>query len=538
MPAKKPAPLAADPLTELAEEVAAMTPAEFADFVDRLSDADIDVLEHALGRWGNPGDRYFPEARDKQKIPPGVWLIWLIMAGRGFGKTRTGSEWVVDRALEQVGTYAVIGPTFADGRDICIEGRGDDGKPSGVISVLERRGYRLAESARELLHDPHAFTWNRSMGELRFANGSLLKVLSGEKPERVRGWNLSGAWCDELGSWSRPDTFHQLRLAVRIGELPQIVVTGTPRPTSLMRALVTDAGKGEPVIVTRGATQENAENLSAAALAELENRYAGTRLGRQELGGELLEDVEGALWKRSDILTASSAPKLIRIMVGVDPSTWGEDTGAEHNTVGQGIETGLVVVGLSNETPSRCFVLEDLSGRHSPNEWGKLAVRAQRHWQKTAPTWIVPETNAGGAMVTNTLRAVDPNVRIYGENGRAGVHASKGKRARAEPVAGLYEQHRVLHVGSFEVLTDQMCEWDASMPWSPDRVDALVWAITALKPWSGAVGVAKPSQRRPGKPKPGQRAGRVGRSSTGGAPRIVPGGAGGRIRRLPPRPGG
>jgi phage terminase large subunit-like protein len=520
VPARKIQP-ALDPLADLAEEVAAMSAAELAAFADTLTDADYETLEHALGRRGKPGDRYFPEARTKQQIPPGLWLIWLIMAGRGFGKTRTGAEWTVEQASGYSANYAVIGPTFADGRDICIEGRGDDGKPSGVLSVLERRGV-----------DNSTFTWNRSMGELRLANGSLIKVLSGEKPERVRGWNFAGAWCDELGSWSRPDTFHQLRLALRIGERPQLVVTGTPRPTALLRSLVTRATGGDPtVIVTRGATRENAENLSAAALAELEARYGGTRLGRQELEGELLEDVEGALWKRSDILQAASAPKLLRIMVGVDPSTWGEDTGAEHDTVGQGVETGIVVVGLSNENPSKCYVLQDLSGRHSPHEWGALAVGAAKHWQATAPTWIVPETNAGGAMVTNTLRGVDPSARIYSENGRVGVHASKGKRARAEPVAGLYEQHRVLHVGSFEILTDQMCEWDASMPWSPDRVDALVWAITALKPWSGAVAVARSPERRPGKPKPAQRATGVrgvGRARTRGAPS----GPATRIRRL------
>lgn len=487
-----------------------MTAAQLTRFLQTLTPDELAHAEAAMGLADSP-DRYFPTARDKQRPPAtAAWLIWLIMAGRGFGKTVTGAEWIVEQGINDPGPWGIVAPTFAAGRDICVEGRGDDGHPSGVLSVLERRGWSMVGALLNVDPTAKVFTWNRSMGELRLANGALLKVLSAEEPERIRGWNMKGAWADELGSWSRPDSFDQLRFALRIGLHPRLVITATPRPTPIIRGLVARARDGDPaVVVVRGATSENAENLSEAALAELHDRYAGTRLGRQELEGELLDDVEGALWKQANILRAANAPRLARIMVGIDPSTWGEDTGAHHTSIGQGIETGMVVVGISERPGPRgheCFVLDDLSGRHSPDEWARIAVNAWRHWSHTAPTWIVPETNAGGGMVTATIRLVDPNARIYTEKGKAGVRAAVGKRARAEPVAALYEQQRVHHLGSFPVLEDQMTTWDSSLPYSPDRIDALVWAVTALKPWTGAVAIAAGSERRVEKPKPSARA--------------------------------
>ena len=229
-------------------------------------------------------DQYFPSARPKQQPPPGDWQIWVILAGRGYGKTRCGAEWIVQQADDHVGEFVVLAETFAKGRDICFEGLGDNGGPAGILSVLRRRG-----------RDDEAATWNRSLGECHLRNGSMLKLLTGEKPDAPRGWNLAGAWADEFAAWRYPQTFDQLLLALRMGERPRVLVTTTPKPTVAVRDLVERERSGDPaIVITRGSTQENAENLSQFALAELERRYGGTRLGRQELEGELLEDVEGA----------------------------------------------------------------------------------------------------------------------------------------------------------------------------------------------------------------------------------------------------
>lgn len=503
-----------DPISELARFWKGLTDAEREQVWWTLSPESRALIAAAEERDANSdADCYFPEARDKQQIPDGdLWLILLIMAGRGFGKTRTGAEWIVDEGIERQGTYAIVAPTFGAGRDICVEGRGDNGRPSGVLSVLERRGWTLVSALpKDAVRADRVFTWNRSMGEIRLSTGSLLKVLSADQPERIRGWNLSGAWADELGTWEYPDAYDQLRFALRVGDYPRLVITTTPRPKAMIRELVTRAESGDTtVIVRRGSMSENADNLSAAARAELENKYGGTRLGRQELEGELLDDVEGALWKPSSIHHVSKFPTLRKVAIGIDPSTWGEDTGGQHKHVGQGIETGMVVAALVNTSPSSVYILEDLSGRFSPDEWARRAVNAWYEWSKLCDeVFIVPETNAGGGMVTATIRLVDPRARIYKENGRAGVHAAKGKRARAEPVAALYEQPgRVWHVGEHEILEEQMTSWDSSEPWSPDRIDALVWAVTSLKPW--APGPARvsgpPSNARIGKPKPGARA--------------------------------
>lgn len=246
-----------------------------------LLDALGDLL--TLGHQSH-SDVYFPEARDKQKAPPGDWTTWLICAGRGFGKTRTGSEWIVERALHEPGAYAIAAPTFSHTRDICIEGRGtDDSRPSGVLSVLERRGYTAPDDLR----------WNRSLGELTLANGSQLKLLSADEPDRARGWNFAAGWCDELSSWRYRDAFDQLRLALRAGTHPQMIITTTPKPIPLVKEMV----KRPDVVVTRGTTWENRDNLPASALEDFERMYAGTRIGQQELEGEILDDL-GLLFSR------------------------------------------------------------------------------------------------------------------------------------------------------------------------------------------------------------------------------------------------
>lgn len=407
------------------------------DLVRSLTDDEWDRLAGALLTG------YFPTARPDQRRPPGDWDVWFIKSGRGWGKTRTGAEDLVESALDDAGDYFAAGPTFADARDVMVEG------PSGLIAVLERRciGHR----------------WNRSLGELTLANGSRIKAGSADEPDRWRGWNFKGGWADELGAWRRPDTWTQLRLATRIGTHPRIVVTTTPRPTALLRGLVerTDGS----VHVTSGRTFDNAENLSPAALAELERRYAGTRIGRQELEGELLLDTPGALWTLDQleacrVADRSAVGQLRRVVTAIDPAvTSGEDSD----------ETGIVVAGIDHTEV--VWVLADRSLKASPSGWATAAIGAHDDFEGDR---VVGEANNGGDLVEATLRQVDPSVPYRK------VTASRGKRVRAEPVAALYEQGRVRHVGAMPELEEQMCMWTPDSGWSPDRVDALVWAVTEL----------------------------------------------------------
>jgi len=386
----------------------------------------------------------FPTARPDQRRPEGDWDVWLILTGRGWGKTRTGAEDLTDAATTEPGDYAVVAPTYGDARDVCVEG------PSGILKVLTRRCI--------------GHTWNRSLGEIVGA-GWRIKVGSADEPDRWRGWNFRGAWCDELGAWRRPDAWTQLRLATRLGDHPRIVVTTTPRATPLLVELTgrTDGS----VHVTRGSTWDNAANLSPAALDELRRRYEGTRIGRQELEGELLLDTPGALWSASQFeapgfrATLDEVPDLVRVVVAVDPAvTSGEDSD----------DTGIVTVGA--DADGGLWVLADDTVKATPEQWASVAVGALDRWDGDR---IVGEVNNGGDLVEAVLRAVDRTVPYRK------VTASRGKRVRAEPVAALYEQGRVRHVGVLAELEEQMCSWapDSSVK-SPDRVDALVWACSEL----------------------------------------------------------
>lgn len=370
-----------------------------------------------------------------------------------------GSNWLVHQALTHPGSeWAVFAPTFRDTRKTCIEGS------TGVLAAL-REG-ELDQYRRNEL-------------QIVLANGSVIYGYSADQPERARGANLHGVWSDELGSWRYEQTWHEgLVPALRKGENPRIVVTTTPRPTPLVRQLV--GRRDGSVHITRGPTWENAANLSANALAELKRRYEGTRLGRQELEGELLDDIEGALWSRDDIdaarVTPEQVPDLVRVVVAIDPAvTSGEDSD----------ETGIVVVGESRD--GHGYVLADYSMRGSPDACMRRAVRAYRDH---AADSVVAETNNGGDFLGAVLRTVDPDVPYRT------VRASRGKAIRAEPVAALYEQRRVHHVGSLPQLEDQLCTWTPDAPGSPDRMDALVWGLTELKglsagSWTGAYGVAR-----------------------------------------------
>ena len=381
-------------------------------------------------------------ARPNQITPDGDWLAWVILAGRGWGKTRTGAEDAAWAGMANPGwRIAVVAPTAADARDTCIEG------DSGLLNVLPREAVQ---------------TWNRSLGELILINGTRYKAFSADEPERLRGPQHHRAWADELAAWRYPEAWDQLMFGLRLGDHPQAVVTTTPKPTPLVKALV--AAKTSHV--TRGSTFDNAANLAPSALQMLKEKYEGTRLGRQELEAEILGDLPGALWSLStlDAYRLREAPQMGRIVVAVDPAVTATEASDEH---------GIIVAGLSDQ---RGIVLEDASLSGSPNEWTRQEDRLYCSWSADC---IVIEVNQGGDMVAHTIRTIDPNVKIRE------VRASRGKHVRAEPIAALYEQGRVAHVGSFPVLENQMTQMTTSGfegEGSPDRVDALVWAMTELFP--------------------------------------------------------
>lgn len=380
-------------------------------------------------------------ARPSQLPPDGDWRVWLVMAGRGFGKTRTGVEWV--RAQVESGAcgrLALVAPTAADARDVIVEGQ------SGILAISPNSNRPVYEPSKRRL------TW---------PNGALATLYSAEEPDRLRGPQHDGAYCDELAAWSRPEAWDMLLMGLRLGANPRAVVTTTPRPVRIVRDLLTDP----TVAVTRGSTYENAANLAPAFMAQIIAKYEGTRLGRQELQGDLLDDVPGALWTRAnlDATRVAKAPDLRRVVVAIDPAvTSGESAD----------ETGIVVAGAGVD--DQFYVLADLTCRLSPDGWARRAVKAYHDYEANR---IVGEVNNGGDMVALTIKTVDPSVPFKA------VHASRGKRVRAEPIAALYEQGRVHHVGSFPDLEDQQCQFAPDVfDGSPDRVDALVWALAELTP--------------------------------------------------------
>lgn len=387
------------------------------------------------------------------------YFIWLLMSGRGFGKSLVGSTWITRQALKHPGSeWAVFAPTFRDVRKTCIEGS------TGILAALQ---------------ESDILNYRRNELQIILKNGSAIYGYSADQPERARGANLWGAWCDELGSWRYEATWHEgLVPALRKGEKPRLVVTTTPRPTKLIRDLL--SRKDGSVHVTRGSTWENKRNLAATAIAELKHRYEGSRLGRQELEGELLEDLEGALWARSDIdksrVMPEEVPELTRVVVAIDPAVTATD---------ESDESGIVVVG---QTGDHGYVLGDYSMRGTPNEVMRKAVWA---YEKHEADCIVAEVNNGGDFIGSVLRTVDTNVPYRT------VRASRGKSVRAEPVAALYQQGRMHHVGAFPELEDQLCTWVPGITEkSPDRADALVWAATELRgltdgSWSEAYGVVR-----------------------------------------------
>lgn len=402
--------------------------------LESLTDAEAATLLYDWPFW----------AREAQVAPPDKnWAHWLILAGRGFGKTRTGAEWV--RTLAEGGQaerIALVAPTSADARDVMIEGE------SGLLSICP--------------------PWNRPVYEpskrkLTWPNGAAATCYSADEPERLRGPQHDAAWCDELCAWRYGDAaWDMLMFGLRLGDRPRTCITTTPKPTDLLKRLMADP----KVHVTHGTTYDNLDNLAVTFKDTILTKYEGTRLGRQELDAEILDSVPDALWTR-DVIEAARiqlGPNgFDRLVVAVDPPI-----------TQTGDECGIVGVGSLGE---KAFVVADDSAAGlSPQGWARRAVSL---YHRLGADRLVAEVNQGGDMVSTILREVDPNISVRT------VHASRGKLARAEPVAALYEQGRVSHVGAFPALEDQLTAFTsdfdrARMGYSPDRLDALVWAITDL----------------------------------------------------------
>ncbi|MEQ9329956.1 terminase family protein [Thalassobaculum sp.] len=408
-----------------------LSPAERRRILNELSDREAAALLYDWSFW----------ARPTQLAPEGGWRVWLILAGRGFGKTRTGAEWV--RSLAEGGRarrIALVAETAADARDVMIEGE------SGILACCPPWARPRYQPSRRRV------TW---------PNGAVATSFSADDPDQLRGPQFDAAWADEIAKWRYEAAWDNLLLGLRLGTDPRCVATTTPKPRAWLARLMADPG----TVLTRGATRDNAANLAPAFLDQILARYAGTRLGRQEVEGEFLAEIPGALWTRTLIEAARSAPPaagdLVRVVVAVDPAV---TAGADSD------ETGIVVAGTG--TDGRFWVIEDLSGRLSPDLWARRAAEAFRRHRADA---VVCEVNQGGDLVVATLRTVDPVLPV-----RA-VRATRGKRLRAEPVAALYEQGKVRHAGAFPLLEDQMAGF-TGLPGeaSPDRLDALVWALTDL----------------------------------------------------------
>ena len=407
------------------------------------------------------GADWLHRARPDQLPPEGDWTTWAMIGGRGCGKTRAGAEWVDALArgdpaftAEPVGRIALVGETYHDVRDVMIEGE------SGLLNLPG------CHRARPL--------WLPSRRRLVWGNGAVAQAFSAEEADSLRGPQFGAAWCDEVAKWRLAEAaFDMLQFGLRLGTRPRSLVTTTPKPVPLIHRLLADPR----TVVTRARTRDNAENLAPDFLSAVVGRYAGTRLGRQELDGELIADRPDALWSR-DVLEAqrvAGAPELSRIVVAVDPPA---GSGARSDAC------GIVAAGRKGE---EAYVLADASlARATPRAWAEAALALYRRLE--ADTLVV-EVNQGGEMATAVLNQCDPAVPVVP------VRASRGKYLRAEPVSLLYARGLVHHVGAMPALEDEMCDFGPgglSNGASPDRLDALVWALTHLL----LVGSAEPRIRR------------------------------------------
>jgi len=400
-------------------------------FLKSLNGKELSFLTHDWRFW----------ARGDQLAPAAAWSTWLVLGGRGAGKTRTGAEWVRGEVMAgRKGRLALIGETYGDAREVMVEG------PSGLRAIGPEAARPRYEAVRRRLLWP---------------NGAVAQLFSASDPEALRGPQFDGAWCDELAKWRHArEAWDMLQFGLRLGDSPQQVVTTTPRPVPLLKMLLND----RMTAVTKAATAANRANLAEAFFERIVSRYESTGLGRQELEAAFLEDNPDALWQREMIEKArvGTAPELKRIVVALDPPT---TSGVSAD------ECGIIAAGEGRD--GHYYVLEDCSrAQLSPLNWARRAVAL---YIRIEADRMVAETNQGGDMVEAVLRQVAPNLALRK------AHASRGKRARAEPVAALYERGLVHHVGTFPELEDQLCECvPGEGKASPDRLDALVWALSDL----------------------------------------------------------
>lgn len=431
-----------------AELLASLPESERAKILAELSEQQLEALRWDWQFWARP-DQIEPS--DK------AWKNWLLLAGRGFGKTRTGAEWVRDNVCGSTplarGNYrqlALIAETAADAREVMVgDGKAED-EGSGLLQVHPKAFRPIYEPSKRRL------TW---------PNGAIATLYNATEPDQLRGPQHDAAWCDELAKWVyAQESWDQLQFGLRLGDHPRSVITTTPRPIPLIRYLIKD----RLTRFTFGSTLANSANLPPSFITSIMDRYGGTRLGRQELNAEILDDVPGALWTRAMIDDARkpvTLPDMQRIVVSIDPSgTAGEED--------DGDEIGIIVAGKGAD--GRGYLLADRSCKMSPDGWGRRAVQAYRDFKADR---IIAERNYGGAMVEHVIRTIDKTV-AYEE-----VVASRGKVIRAEPVAALYEQKKVSHIGDFVELEDQMCAMTRdgyALDGSPDRLDAAVWALDYL----------------------------------------------------------
>jgi phage terminase large subunit-like protein len=373
-----------------------------------------------------------------QTPPRGNWRIWLYMAGRGVGKTRTGSEWTKEQA-RHFPLVNIIGPTADDARDVMVEG------PTGILTVADP----------DFLPD-----YQPSKRRLEWPNGARTLIFTADEPERLRGKQHMRIWMDELGAWRYPEAYDQAMFGLRLGPDPRALITTTPKPGYLLRSLIKEIREGSPrVVYTHESTDANKDNLAPAFFESIIKKYEGTRLGRQELEGEYLDDTPGALWTRA-MIKQGKKPEMNRVVVAIDPAV----TSGENSD-----ETGIVVAGVGVD--GKGYVLADRTCRLSPDGWASRAITAYRDF---AADRVIAEVNNGGDLVGHVIHTLQPGLSYKS------VNASRGKRVRAEPVAALYEQGKVFHCGSFPELEDQLCSWTPDSGESPDRLDALVWALTEL----------------------------------------------------------
>lgn len=388
-------------------------------------------------------NRWSRIARPAQIEPEGDWLIWAIITGRGWGKTRTAGEtitqWIRSGKVPRV---HLVARTAGDARDTMVEG-----KKSGLIYIGERLHCRP--------------NYEPSKRRLTWPNGAEATLFTADEPDVLRGPECAAWWADELASWRfLKETWDNLQFGARMGNNVRGIITSTPRPIRFLKDILAR----QTTYVTRGSTYENRDNLAASFIAEIEEQYAGTRIGRQEINGELLDDDPNALWKRADIDAdrVLVAPcDMARIVVAVDPSC--TDTGDE---------AGIIVAGKGVD--GQYYVLCDASKQASPAVWAKAVIGAFQQWKADR---IIYETNQGGQMVLATLATADPAIKAVCR----GIHASRGKIVRAEPIAALAEQHRIHHVGCFGALEDELCTYTGEAGQkSPNRLDAYVYAISEL----------------------------------------------------------